>query len=384
MILQALGQSETSTAVGTLVDAWGAEPSEIREQTAGAPVRHVRRLLFDSGGEIVFSNDAVVAVLLHLPPPGYGTRGLHLADWIPGTRNDASLDDLERVLQLPARTAPGLAPYFALDGGYLQAAFTPGSPWRKRGGLMRITVTASNPGVTALPKDMDCATCSDLLVRNDHPHGVSVDATLGELTSALAAGLLAEDPSRVRIADLRPLHDSGLMERPESQLTCSNCGRIVCFTLVRDGAPTFDHYLWGDAVMRPREPLPPVEQWGDAARIAQAQDELQYVDHGRGRWFLLKRRSDLYLHVRYSPIDRSALILLDDSEREAYRTGGHHYLSDLATRIDSDRPYRKESPYYSRDLYRGPERQRYLREVSAATADHTWMAERRDEAGRPG
>lgn len=388
VILQALGQSETSTAVGELVDAWGPEPSAIREQTAGAPVRRVRRLLFDSGGEIVLSNDAVVAILLHLHQPGSATRGLRLADWIAGTRNDASLDDLARALARPAHPVPEAAPYFAIDGGYLQPSFKPGRPWRKKGGLVRITVTSTNPALTPMPKDVDCPTCSGLLVRSDHgPHGVAVDATLGQLTSALAAGLLTEDPARVRIADLRPLYDSGLMDRPESQLTCTSCRRVLCFTLVRGGAPTFDYYVWGDAVRRPREPIPPVQQWGDAARIAQAQNELQYVDHARGGWFLLRQRSDLYLDARYSSsgiIDDSVLIRLDESECEAYRTGGHDYLSDLAMRIQNSSAFLAQSPYYPRDLYRSTDGKRYRREVSAAIADHTWMAERRREAGRRG
>ncbi|WP_147918134.1 hypothetical protein [Ruania zhangjianzhongii] len=384
VILNALGQPETSTAVGELVDAFELPPVEIWEKTAGAPVRQVRRLLFDSGGEIVLHNDAVAAVLLHLLPTGNATRGVHLAHWIAGSRNDASLDDLAKALRSPARTAPEAMPYFSVDGGYLQPTFKPGHPWRKKGGLLRVTITPTNPGRTALPKDDDCPTCRRLLVRNDDFRGgVDVDATIRELTSNQAVGLLTEDATRVRLADLRPLYDSGLMERVESQLTCKSCKRIICFTLARDSAPTFDYYTWSAAVMRPRDPIPPVEQWGDAARIVQAEDELHYVDHARSGWFLLSRRADLYLDARYSYsgiIDDSVLIRLDESECEAYRTGGRDYLSDLAMRMHNSSPFQEKSPYYARDLYRGPDGTRYRREVSAAVADHTWMAERRRNA----
>lgn len=383
VILRALGQPEESTAAGELVEVLGPQPAETWERSVGAPVRRVRRLLFASGSDILFSNNALVAVVLLLQPKG-AARGVQVADWIPGTRNDASLDDLTKALGRPVRTTPHPGTHFELDGGYLQPHFNPlDSPWR-RGGLQRITITSTNPAVNAMPKDADCATCNELLVRSDdEPDGLDVDATIGALSSALAAGVLTESPDRVRIADLRPLHDSGLMDRVECQLTCSTCRRVLCFTLLRDDAPTFDYYVWGDALIRPREPIPPVEQWGDAARIAQARRALQYVDHKPGGWFLLQRGEDLYLDARYSSsgfIDSSALIRLDEAELAAYQASGRDYLSDLAMRIHHNGPFRKESPYFARDLYRGPDRERYAREVSSAVADHTWIAQQRRPA----
>lgn len=384
--LRALGQPEESTATGELVDALGPRPSEITEQSLGMPVRHVRRLLFASGSEILFANNALVAVRLQLEQSGNTARGVHLADWITGTRNDASLDDLAKALGSHVRTTPHAVPYFALDGGYLQPSFKPGHPWRKQGGLVHLSVRSTSPALTAMPTDVDCPTCSDLLVRGDDgPHRLDIDATIRELTSALAAGLLTEDPGRARIADLRPLHDSGLIDRVESQLTCSSCRRVLCFSLFRDAAPRFDHYAWADASMRPHEPIPPVEQWGDADRIAQAEETLQYVDHQPGGWFLLRRGEDLYLDARYSfsgIIDSSALILLDEAERAEHRARGRESLAELAMRIQDDGPSRQESPYFARDLYRGPDRERYRRAVSAAVADHTWLAEQRRAAGR--
>ena len=386
MLLQALGQPKESPAARQLVNTLGPQLLEIRERCVGVPVRHVRLLQFESGSEILFSNNALVAVHLQLQPSGNAVHGVQLADWITGTRNDASLDDLAKALNRQVRTVPQVRPYVELDGGYLQPNFTPGHPWWKKGGLRRITVTASNPAIAAMPTDGDCPTCSELLVRSDDgPHGLDIDATIRELASALAAGLLTENPARVGIADLRPLHDSGLMDRVECQLTCTTCRRVLCFTLFRDAGPTFDYYAASDASMRPHEPIPPVEQWGDAARIAQAEEVLQYVDHKPGGWFLLRRGEELYLDARYSysgTIDSSALILLDEMELATYRASGRDYLSDLGMRIHNNGPFRKESPYFERDLYRGPDRERYRREVSAAVADHTWMAQQRRSAGR--
>ncbi|WP_157432679.1 hypothetical protein [Aeromicrobium sp. Root472D3] len=105
---------------------------------------------------------------------------------------------------------------------------------------------------------------------------------------------------------------------------------------------------------------------------------MRYVDHEPGAWFLVEQDDVLLLDARYSYsalIDTSALIRLDDSERDAYRAGGHAYLSDLAHRVHHSGPYREESPYYSRDLYRSADSTALRAAVGAAIVDHTWIAE---------
>lgn len=105
---------------------------------------------------------------------------------------------------------------------------------------------------------------------------------------------------------------------------------------------------------------------------------MHYLDHEPRAWFLVEEESILYLEARYSYsglIDSSALIRLDESELEAYHVGGHDYLSDLAMRIQDSAPYREESPYFSRDLYRSDPDKRLREAVTGAIADHTWSAE---------
>lgn len=107
---------------------------------------------------------------------------------------------------------------------------------------------------------------------------------------------------------------------------------------------------------------------------------MHYLDHEPGGWFLLEQDGVRYLDARYSYsalIDDSALIRLNESELEAYRLGGHDYLSDLATRIHNSAPYLANSRYFTRDLYRGPEGAMYRKVVADAVADRTWTAEQR-------
>lgn len=109
-------------------------------------------------------------------------------------------------------------------------------------------------------------------------------------------------------------------------------------------------------------------------------DALQYLDHEPGAWFLLEQDGALYLDARYSYsalIDDSALIRLDGTEAEAYRLGGHDYLSDLAVRIHNSAPYTQTSRFLARDLYRGPDAAQYRKAVAEAVTNHTWSTERR-------
>lgn len=106
---------------------------------------------------------------------------------------------------------------------------------------------------------------------------------------------------------------------------------------------------------------------------------MRYVDHEPGSWFLVEDDGVLYLDARYSYsalIDDSALIRLDDTELRRYREGGHAYLSELAQGIHHSAPYRMESAYFTRDLYRSAAERELRDAVGAAIADHTWAARR--------
>jgi hypothetical protein len=105
---------------------------------------------------------------------------------------------------------------------------------------------------------------------------------------------------------------------------------------------------------------------------------MRYVDHEPAAWFLVEDDGILYLDARYSYsalIDDSALIRLDDAELRGYRGGGHDYLSGLARGIHDSAPYRAESAYFARDLYRAPAGRELRDAVGAAIAEHTWAAE---------
>lgn len=107
---------------------------------------------------------------------------------------------------------------------------------------------------------------------------------------------------------------------------------------------------------------------------------MKYVDHEPGTWFLVEEDGILYLDARYSysaVIDDSALVRLSDAEITAYRDGGHAYLTDLARRIHHSAPYRDDSKFYSRNLFRGPDGSRLRDAVAAAIAEHAWEAEQR-------
>lgn len=100
---------------------------------------------------------------------------------------------------------------------------------------------------------------------------------------------------------------------------------------------------------------------------------MKVVDDLPGGWFLLEQDGRLYLDARYSysaVIDDSALVELDQQELAAYRAGGHEYIHQLATAIHMSAPYREESPYFSRNLYRGDRGPSWRSAVSSAVAAH--------------
>ena len=107
---------------------------------------------------------------------------------------------------------------------------------------------------------------------------------------------------------------------------------------------------------------------------------MKYLDHNPGQWFLLEWQGALYLDYRYSYsaiIDDSALMKLSDEECRQYKAHGRTYLSDLATAAHNSGPYRKESSFYARNLYRGTNSKELRAAVSVAVVDHTWAAEQR-------
>lgn len=383
--LAALGRSEDDPGVRRVLDAFGGAPAAATERWVGEPGRRSRRLRFASGGEVVLHDGAVVAVILHVGPTPIAPAGIDLSAWIPGVDGDATLGDLVAAIGAPRRFAGIGTPYLVLDGGWARLEFADHRGWNDPGRLRRIVVTNARPGSTCRPEDDDCPTCRDLLVRRRGPGaGVDVDGTTAALAAAVAAGLLTEDAHRVPLADLRALDTSRLMERVESQLTCTSCRRIICFTLVRDGDPTFGYHALDDARRRPLGPTPPVEAWGDAARIAEDRLAMHHVDHEAGAWFLVEQQGVLHLDVRYvisSMAEDSALIRLDRGELAAYRDGGHAALSELAERIRDSSPHREGSPFHRRDLFRGPDGPAHRRAVTRAIADHTWAARQRRPSG---
>jgi len=375
-LFRALRNSADDPAVVDVADAFGSEPETVHERAVGEPARHVRRLLFASGGEIILHDGVVAAVVLHVEE---GQRHVRLTDWI-GEGNRATLDELETAFAKKPSFAGFRTPYFKFDSGFAKAVFG-ANGWKEPGGLLRLTLMAEQPGLVPEPDDDGCPGCSGLLQRGTSGV-VDVDATVTALTTATADGQLKEDVYWVRVGDLLALHASGLMERVESQLRCKSCGRTVCFTLFRDGEPEFRYCSFDQARRRPLESIPPVQEWGDPARIAEAEQGMQYVNHEPGSWFLVRKGEELYLDARYSAgalIDSSALIHLDESELAEYRTHGPAYLSRLTGQIHESAPYQDGSPYYARDLYRRPDGSQPRKDVSAAIVNHTWIAQQRQK-----
>lgn len=383
MLLDALGAGEEHPAVLRLVDALGGAPASVDERLVDEPGHVSRRLSYASGGEIVLHDDVVVAVVLNVRPTPFAPHGCTLREWVAGVGNDATLDDLRAAVG----GRPGFVhrdAYFERDGGYVRCSFDE-EGWRSPGHLTHVTVTIAHPGRTCQPDDDICSTCGDAVVRHAHTGDMDLDATVDALAAAVTAQQLTEGASLVPLADLRMLQAAGLMERVESQLTCTRCRRVVCLTTYRDRAATLVHAVYGEAMQRPMEAIPPVEQWGDADRVAAAAHAMRYVDHHTGLWSLVEHESGLYLQSRYwrnQMVDASCLIRLDESEVEGYRAGGHEYLSRLARRIDGDHPWDDESHYGRRNINRDPHSSQLAQEVDRALVNHTWLAEQRQALHR--
>ncbi|MFT4189431.1 MAG: hypothetical protein QM621_12720 [Aeromicrobium sp.] len=377
IMLEALGQAEEHPATRRLVETLGGTPAAVSERLVGVPAYRSARLSFASGADLILRDGRAVAVCLRLARPG--APGIDLAAWIPGVGNEAMLEDLTTALEAPRSFAGLGTPYFTLDGGYLRCDFADRRGWNEAGNLVGVTVTTGDPGLVFRPEDDECAVCADLLVRTVSG-GLDVSATVDALAAALEDGLLAENAHWVRLADLQPLHASGLMKRAESQLTCTACRRVLCLTLRRSASAKFVYASPNDARRHRMEAIPPVEWWGDAERIAQAAAAMRYVDHEPGAWFLVERAGTFFLEVRYvisSMLDDSALIELDEAEAKAYRTEGHEYADRLARRVRDGSPHLDDSPWHARNLLRGPDAKQLRDEVTAAVVNHTWLAEQR-------
>lgn len=372
LLFDALARSEHDPAVRELASALGEEPVETLECSIGVPAIHSKHLRFASGGELVFHDGALAAALLHLVPTPFAPGGLRLRDWFPGLDNGSDLDRFTTVLGPTWRFASGGSRYFPVADGFVRLTVHSGI-------LVSVVVSAEDPKQVCRPEDEACEACAELPVRC--PDGtLDVAATVEALRAAVADRRLREDSSRIRLADLVLLHASGLGSPAESQASCLSCDRVLCLGLHRDTAPTLAYVPFDAAMRRPAPEIPPVSLWGDAARIAAANDAMRYLDHEPGRWFLVARKDETFLDVRTSagPVgDTSALIRLDEAELAAYASGGHEALSALAERVDRSIPGSERSPYPARDLYRGPEAPELRAAVSAAIVDHTWIAEQR-------
>lgn len=385
MILDALALAEGDPPVRRLVDAFGREPVAVAERSFGEPATHSRRLRFAAGGELILHDDMLVAVLLHTVPTTTATTvtlAIDLSEWLDGASNAATLDDLKKAIAGRRRFAGFGTPYFELDGGYARAEFKDHRGWNDPGNLVALAFTVEQPGLTCRPEDDDCPSCSELVVR-DEAEELDVEKTVASLTQAVAAGDLKEDPSWVGLEDLLAMHGSGLMERVESQLTCQTCRRILCIALEKGPKSTVVYLALNEARRHRLGAIPPVEEWGSAERIAQERDAMHYVDHEPGRWFLVEQGDQLYLDARYvvsDMVDDSALIALDDAETERYRSTGRTFLASLAERIHNGSPHREASPFFPRDLKRGPEGAAYRDAVSKAIVNHTWLARQRSES----
>ncbi|PII81472.1 hypothetical protein BMH32_00095 [Leucobacter sp. OLJS4] len=371
-LFDALARGEQDPIVRDLASALGEEPVEALERSIGVPPIRSKHLRFASGGELVFHDGALAAVLLHLVPTPFAPRGLRLQDWFPDLDKDSDLDRFKAVFGPSWRFAGGGSRYFPVTDGFVRLTV-------RSGILVGVVVSAEDPKLICRPEDETCETCADLpVLRPDD--SLDVTATIEVLRAAVADGRLREDSSRIPLADLALLHDSGLGAPAEGQVSCRSCERALCLGLRRDAEPILAYLPFDVAWRRPAPEIPPVALWGDAARIAAERDAMRYVDHEPGRWFLVARNGETFLDVRTSagPVgDTSVLIRLDADELAAYASGEHEALSELAERIDRSAPTAEGSPYRVRDLYRGPEAPGLRAAVSAAIVDRTWIAEQR-------
>lgn len=291
---------------------------------------------------------------------------------IPGLPPRATQKQVESALGEPirfSRTPTGAR--YAVGAGIVAVRYSARNAADDERYLERVRLSAEDASTRWVPVHERCSTCSDLLVRSGAPGsgGVDLAATAAALVRGVEAGTLTPVRGWVQPADMHPLLASGLMPRLEVRARCAICGFVICFAVSPGVEPTFEYITGSLADKQERIPIPPVELWADSERIARDRQGLRVIDHGPSAWFLLRDGDELHLDARYSHsglIDDSALIRLDADEQRSYRDGGHAYISALQQKIHESAPFQKSSPYYRRDLYRGPERKAWRTAVQDA------------------
>lgn len=378
VFLDALGCSWDEPPVVRLLQELGGEPSLVRERLVGEPPIRSRRLGFPDGVEVIAHDEVVEAVVLWLVPTGMGAAA-QLGRWIPGVDNQATLDEVRQAFGESARFSGFGQPYSMLGGGFLTLTFASSFGMNNPGNLRQLVFSRTEPSSIARPELDDCPSCSDLLVRDD-TGAMDLSATIEALQSAVASKELGESFHWVPLADFRLLVVSELMDRVESQFDCKTCGRIIALSGDRGESPTFTYLSHAQMERRPMGLIPPVEQWGDEERLRAEREAMHYVDHQPGGWFLVEYQGDLYLDARYAwngMVDDSALIKLNEDESADHRARGPEAIAELAQAIADRPPYREESPWHGRDLFRESEGEVWRKLVRAAIVNHTWIAQQR-------
>ncbi|MET9921952.1 hypothetical protein ABZZ04_33515 [Streptomyces sp. NPDC006435] len=348
----ALLMAEHDDAVRRVIDLLGSNPV-ISEFEVGAPAHHDRYLTFGSGGEIMLRDGVVTAVLFHVRPGETAPSGFTgLGTLIPGLSRDASKSQVEEALGKPITGRTGPSSTHSIGHGFVKVFYDGWAPKDEPGHLKLIQMTAEDTYAGTDPADERCPGCAGTLIRAaSAPGGVDVDATIAVLRAGVAVGRLRRAHNRVALDDMLRLHGSGLMERVETRLRCTICHRNIFFALHRDADPTFEYVSLDDASRRTPERVPPVEQWGDAARIAREAQRPERIATDGNSWVLYAVGEQLFLNARcwYSAVDGSRLIRMDAAETRQYERDGEAYLSRLQEAINRTWTS-SEDPWRSRDL----------------------------------
>ncbi|MFF5725081.1 hypothetical protein [[Kitasatospora] papulosa] len=351
----ALLMAEHDGVVQHVIELFGSSPV-ISEFQVGAPAHHDRYLTFGSGGEIMLRDGSVKAVFFHVQPTEAAPHGFTgLGTLIPGLGRDASRSQVEEALGKPVAGRTGPSTTHSVGGGFVKVFY---HTWAKRDApnhLKLIQVTAEDTYAKTDPSDERCPCCAGMLVRTASASGgVDVGATITALRNGVAAGRLRQAHTWVALQDMLSLHDSGLMEHVAAQLGCAICHRHMVFALHRDADPTFEYVSLDDTRRRTPEQVPPVEQWGDADRIAREAQRPEQIATDGNSWILFAMGEQLFMNARcwYSAVEGSRLIRLEAAEVRQYERDGEAYLSRLQETINrtwtSD-----EDPWRSRDLTQG-------------------------------
>ncbi|TXS12895.1 hypothetical protein [Streptomyces sp. wa13] len=348
----ALLMAERDDAVQRVIGLLGSDPV-ISEFEVGAPAHHDRCLTFSSGGEIMLRDGTVTAILFHVQPTEAAPHGFpELGGLLPGLGRDASRSQVEEALGAPIAGRTGTSATHRVGGGFVKVFYDAWAEKDEPNHLKLIQMTAEDTYAGTDPADERCPGCAGTLIRaGSASDGVDVDATITSLRSGVAAGHLRQEHRWVALDDLLRLHDSGLMEHVAAQLGCTICHRRIFFALHRDADPTFEYASLNDARRRTPERVPPVERWGDAARIAWEAQRPEQIATDGSTWILFARGKHLFMNARcwYSAVDGSRLIRLTASEVSRYERDGGAYLSRLQESINRTWTS-NDDPWRSRDL----------------------------------